>query len=183
MRKTPLATTEQVAELLNVVPGTLRNWRSEGTGPAYIKLGVREIRYDMTEVRAWIKANRVVPVEGERKFTADEWERAQEINTEDCTLSHVIKCEHSVWTMYYMEPGNPDPTAFQCEECLASIKLLEFLELTIRCECGMTFSNTDQDADGDYHYFAHCHWPEAHVDDPDEAPRCPNDVVDCTCTH
>lgn len=34
-----LLTEEQVGALLHVKPGTLRNWRSKGIGPAYIKSG------------------------------------------------------------------------------------------------------------------------------------------------
>jgi excisionase family DNA binding protein len=48
-----LGTTDEVAEYLQVNPGTLRNWRSQSRGPAYRKVGVH-IRYRWRDVDAWL---------------------------------------------------------------------------------------------------------------------------------
>lgn len=40
--------------------GTLTNWRSNGTGPKYLKLGGR-ILYRRVDVEAWEAANHVSP--------------------------------------------------------------------------------------------------------------------------
>ena len=53
---TRLLTIEEVAELIGVHSSTLRAWRRKGIGPAYIK-GPRIVRYSMTAVQEWIKAN------------------------------------------------------------------------------------------------------------------------------
>lgn len=47
-------TTEQVAKLLQVVPGTLRRWRFNGEGPPWVKLAPKLCRYRRTEVMAWL---------------------------------------------------------------------------------------------------------------------------------
>jgi excisionase family DNA binding protein len=50
----PLATTEEVAAVLRDVPKhTLEQWRSQGRGPKYIKVG-RHVRYRWADVNAWL---------------------------------------------------------------------------------------------------------------------------------
>jgi predicted site-specific integrase-resolvase len=52
-----LMTPEQVAELLQVHPGTLENWRFRGEGPAFFKLGNKRrspVRYRRKDVEDWI---------------------------------------------------------------------------------------------------------------------------------
>lgn len=53
---------EQVAELLGVPIGTLANWRYQGRGPAFVKVG-RHVRYRRNDVARWIEA-RVVGAGG-----------------------------------------------------------------------------------------------------------------------
>ena len=54
-----LSTKEQVAEYLQVKPGTLDAWAKQGRGPAYFKVeGSR--RYDWADVKAWVAARKVV---------------------------------------------------------------------------------------------------------------------------
>ena len=54
-----LATKEQVAEYLQVKPGTLDAWAKQGRGPAYYKVeGSR--RYDWADVHAWLNQRKVV---------------------------------------------------------------------------------------------------------------------------
>lgn len=52
--------TEDVARELEVSPATLRQWRSRGTGPAFLRLG-RAIRYDPRDVKAFAAQQRVEP--------------------------------------------------------------------------------------------------------------------------
>ena len=44
----------EVAEILRVEVETLEGWRSKGTGPRYLKIGKREIRYRPSEVLRWL---------------------------------------------------------------------------------------------------------------------------------
>lgn len=49
-----LLTTKQAAELLGQSDGTLRRWRSERTGPAYVQLSARNLRYRKVDVLRYI---------------------------------------------------------------------------------------------------------------------------------
>ena len=55
-------TPQQAAEYLGQSPNTLRQWRSQGRGPAYEKRG-RNIRYKMDDLETWRNANRVLTAE------------------------------------------------------------------------------------------------------------------------
>lgn len=46
-------TTEELAKYLGVAKSTLLLYRSEGTGPDYIKIG-RLVRYNIENVEAWL---------------------------------------------------------------------------------------------------------------------------------
>lgn len=49
-----LATTAEVADFLREVPKhTLEQWRSQGKGPKYLKVG-RHVRYRWSDVNAWL---------------------------------------------------------------------------------------------------------------------------------
>ena len=48
-----LLTSVEVAKILGVTEGTLRNWRYQGDGPAYVKLG-SAVRYKAADVQAYI---------------------------------------------------------------------------------------------------------------------------------
>lgn len=52
-----LLTSEEVAEELSVGLQMLANWRYAGTGPAYIKLGPKTVRYRRAALEAWLEAN------------------------------------------------------------------------------------------------------------------------------
>jgi predicted DNA-binding transcriptional regulator AlpA len=53
----PAVMTERdAAEYLQMKPGTLRNWRSEGRGPKFIRLGAA-VRYRPVELDEWISAH------------------------------------------------------------------------------------------------------------------------------
>lgn len=60
MLNTPLMTEEDTARYLGIATGTLRNWRSLGQGPAYVKVG-RYVRYEPQALAAWIKERTVFP--------------------------------------------------------------------------------------------------------------------------
>jgi hypothetical protein len=53
-------TPAAVAALLRIREGTLRNWRSSGYGPPYLKLGAGVV-YRRADVLGWMEAQRVVP--------------------------------------------------------------------------------------------------------------------------
>ena len=48
-----LLTSVEVAEILGITEGTLRNWRYQGDGPPYVKLG-SAVRYKATDLQAYI---------------------------------------------------------------------------------------------------------------------------------
>lgn len=54
---TSLIKPTAVAEYLDTTPANLAQWRYKGTGPKFVKLGHRAIRYRWEDVNAWIEAN------------------------------------------------------------------------------------------------------------------------------
>ena len=56
-RKDQLAIPQAVADYLGTTTGNLAQMRYRGTGPKFIKLGHRAIRYSWVDVFAWIEAN------------------------------------------------------------------------------------------------------------------------------
>lgn len=61
--KTPLLTSNQVAEMLGVTEWCLRNWRHLGTkGPKFVKVGERFVRYRQSDVEAWLEDNARTPI-------------------------------------------------------------------------------------------------------------------------
>jgi predicted DNA-binding transcriptional regulator AlpA len=55
-----LIPTKEAAEILGTTEGTLKSWRSRGTGPSWVKLGA-SVRYDVEELLGFIKRNTRVP--------------------------------------------------------------------------------------------------------------------------
>jgi predicted DNA-binding transcriptional regulator AlpA len=53
-----LLKSKELAELLGFQESTLRQWRTEGIGPPYFRLGNR-VRYDSDRVRLWVDAHQV----------------------------------------------------------------------------------------------------------------------------
>lgn len=49
--------TKSAAERLNLRPKTLENWRSQGLGPAFFKVGGK-IQYDDADIDAWLATRR-----------------------------------------------------------------------------------------------------------------------------
>ncbi len=54
-------TPTEAAEYLGVGHSTLSIHRMSGTGPAYVKWGRMNVRYDMLELDRWMAANTVTP--------------------------------------------------------------------------------------------------------------------------
>lgn len=52
-------TTEQAAQVLQQSQNTLRQWRSQGKGPAFERRG-RTVRYPKSALKAWRDSNMVV---------------------------------------------------------------------------------------------------------------------------
>lgn len=46
--------TTDAARMIGVSPGTMRNWRSTGTGPAYIPLSANTVVYKVSDLEAWL---------------------------------------------------------------------------------------------------------------------------------
>jgi len=73
----PLLSERQAAARLNARPDTLRRWRTQGRGPAHIRLG-RLVRYRPTDVETFIESRRCPdrsdrsPVDLETESTAPE---------------------------------------------------------------------------------------------------------------
>lgn len=57
--KTELLTPKEVETLFKIKTGTLANWRSQGKGPQYHKIG-RTVRYKRNDVEEWIESNLVL---------------------------------------------------------------------------------------------------------------------------
>ena len=59
-RNTDLVDETEAAATLNVAPGTLKQWRYLGKGPAFVRIG-RHARYLRSDLDAYITGNRVDP--------------------------------------------------------------------------------------------------------------------------
>lgn len=51
-----IMTTTDVATVLKVPAGTLKQWRSTGRGPRWFRLSERSVRYRRSDVDAWLAA-------------------------------------------------------------------------------------------------------------------------------
>lgn len=49
-------TTREVAEMLGLKPITVKLWRLQGKGPAWVKVGSKAVRYPLSAVQAFINA-------------------------------------------------------------------------------------------------------------------------------
>ncbi|MEM4406875.1 MAG: helix-turn-helix domain-containing protein [Candidatus Methanomethylicaceae archaeon] len=56
-------TEKELSEIISIAPQTLRNWRHQGYGPPYIKVG-RRVLYKLSDVIRFMDENKRVPVRG-----------------------------------------------------------------------------------------------------------------------
>jgi len=56
-----LVKEQEAAKFLCVAVQTLRNWRTSGQGPRYIKLG-RAVRYSEADLMAFMEERRITPL-------------------------------------------------------------------------------------------------------------------------
>jgi excisionase family DNA binding protein len=55
-----LLTPREVADLLRVSLDHLKGWRCSGTGPRFVRLGHRTVRYDEASVEQWLRERQAV---------------------------------------------------------------------------------------------------------------------------
>lgn len=53
-----LLNEQEAADFLGVSIRTMQNWRHRGGGPSYIKLNSRSVRYQLSDLKAWIEAQK-----------------------------------------------------------------------------------------------------------------------------
>lgn len=54
-----MLTTDEVAKLLRVSPGSLVRWRTSGKGPPFQRRGLGRVVYDEEQLRAWARVERI----------------------------------------------------------------------------------------------------------------------------
>jgi hypothetical protein len=50
----------EAAKIADMSPQTFRNWRFQGRGPAYIKVG-RSVRYSLKDLISWLEGRKISP--------------------------------------------------------------------------------------------------------------------------
>lgn len=55
-----LIPSSEVPKYLGIAEQTLARWRSEGIGPAYVKLSRRLVAYQTSELKEWMRSQTVV---------------------------------------------------------------------------------------------------------------------------
>jgi predicted DNA-binding transcriptional regulator AlpA len=53
--------TAEAAEMLGVAPATLRDWKCQRTGPPFIQISARCVRYSEADIHQYAADRRVVP--------------------------------------------------------------------------------------------------------------------------
>lgn len=49
-------TSTDAAAAIGIDPGTLRNWRSQGRGPRYVRIGGNKVLYRVADLESWLDA-------------------------------------------------------------------------------------------------------------------------------
>lgn len=57
-RALPLLDEREAAQALHISPRLLRQMRSQGTGPAHVRLSPRIVGYMLADLDAWLRARR-----------------------------------------------------------------------------------------------------------------------------
>ena len=53
----------EASKFSSIATQTFRNWRQNGKGPAYVKIGA-SVRYSISDLRAFMEARRIEPTAG-----------------------------------------------------------------------------------------------------------------------
>jgi predicted DNA-binding transcriptional regulator AlpA len=53
-----LLSESEAAQMTGFKPRTLQLWRMQGTGPDYIKISARAVRYQLSDLAAWVEKHR-----------------------------------------------------------------------------------------------------------------------------
>jgi len=53
----PLLCTARAADFLNLHKSTLEHWRTQGTGPNFVRVGPKIVRYRTEDLDAYLAAN------------------------------------------------------------------------------------------------------------------------------
>jgi predicted RNase H-like HicB family nuclease len=61
MESTKLLTTQQAADMMGVTPSTLRGWRCAKTGPPFIRITQRSVKYAQEDLERYIAERRFTP--------------------------------------------------------------------------------------------------------------------------
>jgi predicted DNA-binding transcriptional regulator AlpA len=56
-----LITTQQAADMMGVKPSTLRNWRCAKTGPPFVQLTRRSVKYPQADIEKYVAERTVTP--------------------------------------------------------------------------------------------------------------------------
>lgn len=56
---TPRVNTKEAAALLGISVRTLEDWRSNGIGPKYVKVGQKIIRYEIYDLNSFVNEGRM----------------------------------------------------------------------------------------------------------------------------
>lgn len=113
MSDTALLTPREAARRLGVAERTLRQWRTDGTGPPHVRLGGRSYRYRPADIDAWIDAQLDRQPHRERSTVADaERELHDRIHA---ALSEDLAAEGGgMVTRFYLIAGVIDADGEQC---------------------------------------------------------------------
>lgn len=57
-KETNLLTEKQAAEFLGFTARALQKWRIQGTGPKFVRISSRAIRYQVQDLIDWIEENK-----------------------------------------------------------------------------------------------------------------------------
>jgi len=110
-------TTKELAAMLKCSLDTLKDWRTKGTGPSYIKAG-RKILYPLAVVRAWLSEREAQnSAQVEARLRKERLAKAK-LGDEDYALNLLMAAidtlpanieGHEAWRcVQYMEIGNTD---------------------------------------------------------------------------
>jgi Helix-turn-helix domain len=61
MDELDLRPAKEIAAILRTTSEQLRRWRKQGRGPAYVRMGSRQIFYDFRDVEDWLNQRKIFP--------------------------------------------------------------------------------------------------------------------------